>query len=94
MLDDDSKISGLRFAPPVVIVQRGGRRGELLIVRECPFCGQRHHHGDAGKRRCGFHGGRISHCIIDRKLVGRPYRLYEPCTPTPQPQPKKRGQTR
>jgi hypothetical protein len=64
------------LAPTVVVI----RKGRQLLIPRYPFCGGRRVHGDAGKRRCGSHGGRLSHCIIDRKLAGRPYLLFEPCT--------------
>jgi hypothetical protein len=44
---------------PLVPVRR---RGHQLIIDDCPFCHERHYHGDAGNPHPGTHGHRLAHC--------------------------------
>ncbi|GLR85839.1 hypothetical protein [Bradyrhizobium iriomotense] len=49
-------------APPVISVRR---KGHLLVIPRCPFCGMRGHtHGDGG-RPGPFYGHRLTHCMTD-----------------------------
>jgi hypothetical protein len=50
-----------RDAPPVIGVRR--KRGGLLIIDCCIFCGAKHVHGDGGDPG-PFFGHRVAHCPI------------------------------
>lgn len=45
------------------------REGASLIIRNCPFCGQTHHHS-------GNYGHRLAHCVTNKPENG--YILIEP----------------
>jgi hypothetical protein len=53
---------GLNAQPAPVVAVRRSQCGCQLIVERCPFCNERHVHGDGGNRRRGNHGHRLSHC--------------------------------
>jgi hypothetical protein len=71
---DDLPIS--RTPAPIVPVTRDGR----TLVVNCPFCGRKHWHGDAGRTERGRHGNRVAHCRRP-PTPGATYDLVECATP-------------
>jgi hypothetical protein len=59
---------------PVVPVRRSGHQ---LIIETCPYCKERHVHGDGGEHSGGSHGHRVAHCRM-REDGGAGYILIEP----------------
>jgi len=82
--------------PPIVGVKR---RGHLLVILECPFCGARagtrkqHVHGTGGPPGIGRprrnYGHRQAHCVrpFDPEEAERGYLLIEVCEPEVSPTP-------